>query len=293
MSPLITESSSDLISLTDAAEQLAVHYMTAYRYVRTGRMAAHKRGGQWWVERSVVEAVAAEGTGVRRPSGQGEPRALLVAPFTDRLLAGDGAGCWDLISNALQTGATPGEVHRRMLQPAMERIGELWCDGEITIAAEHRATSTATRLIGQMSPLFRHPGRRRGQALVGTVANDPHSLPSAILADLLSDLHFEVMDLGANTPAQSFIEVAHELDGLVAIGICVGLDSCVDGAVQELLEIRASVPAVPLIVGGASVGRHRSVFEPHADYLTGSADEACDAFEAARVAASLPVVERA
>jgi excisionase family DNA binding protein len=35
------------ITLTEAAELLGVHYMTAYKYVRTGRLAATKVGGGW------------------------------------------------------------------------------------------------------------------------------------------------------------------------------------------------------------------------------------------------------
>jgi len=41
-----------LIGLRDAAEELDVHYMTAYRYVRTGRIAAEKQGGRWWIRKA-------------------------------------------------------------------------------------------------------------------------------------------------------------------------------------------------------------------------------------------------
>ena len=39
-----------LITLQEAADRLGVHYMTAYRYVRTGRMPATRaraRSGGW------------------------------------------------------------------------------------------------------------------------------------------------------------------------------------------------------------------------------------------------------
>src|SRR6056297_2092647 len=39
----------DHISLQDAADELGVHYMTAYRYVRTGRLEAEKAGAVWQV----------------------------------------------------------------------------------------------------------------------------------------------------------------------------------------------------------------------------------------------------
>ena len=36
-----------LLTLYEAAEQLGVHYMTVYRYVRTGRLPGHKVGAEW------------------------------------------------------------------------------------------------------------------------------------------------------------------------------------------------------------------------------------------------------
>ena len=68
-----------LVTLAQAAEHLNVHYMTAYRYVRTGRMIAEKRGGQWWVQPADLAAVVAEGTGPRRrAAASNEPRGFQV-----------------------------------------------------------------------------------------------------------------------------------------------------------------------------------------------------------------------
>ena len=280
MSTQPTENESQQISLADAAEELGVHYMTAYRYVRTGRMYATKRGGKWWVDQRDVDAVREEGTGIR--SSPGEPRALLVEPFSQRLIAGDVGGCWDLVTDALRGGATPAEVHERLLTPAMVAVGERWAAGEITIAAEHRATATANRLIGQLGPLFRHPGRRRGSVLIGAVAGDPHSIPSAMLSDLLTDRHFNVVDLGANTPAESFIEVARETDDLVGIGVCVTLERRLDVAAETVAEIRAALPDALLVVGGAAATADAGRFADLADAVTASGKQACDAFESLR-----------
>ena len=40
----------ELIELREAAERLGVHYMTAYRHVRTGRLPAVQRGGRWYMD---------------------------------------------------------------------------------------------------------------------------------------------------------------------------------------------------------------------------------------------------
>ena len=289
MSTQQTEPAGELITLTDAAEQLGVHYMTAYRYVRTGRMYAVKRGGKWWVEQEAIDS-AREDVGVRRTSG--EPREMLVEPFETRLLAGDVGGCWDLVTDALRGGAAPSEVHYRLLHPALVRIGERWAEGEITIAAEHRATSTANRIVGQLGPLFRHPGRRRGTVVIGAVSGDPHALPSAMLTDLLTDRRLDVVDLGANTPTVSFIETAKEADDLVGIGVCVVLEALADQAVEQIREIREALPSTLLIVGGPGLRRHGDRLSDIADQVTETAEQVCDAFEAAAARRSAPVAHR-
>jgi hypothetical protein len=55
-----------------------------------------------------LAAVVAEGTdaGRRHESGSG-PRQFVAGPFTDCLVAGDTAGCWDIVTDALSSGARP------------------------------------------------------------------------------------------------------------------------------------------------------------------------------------------
>jgi excisionase family DNA binding protein len=43
------------ISLADAADQLGVHYMTAYRYVRTGGITAPQVDGRWLIAPSELD----------------------------------------------------------------------------------------------------------------------------------------------------------------------------------------------------------------------------------------------
>lgn len=270
----------ELVTLAHAAEQLGVHYMTAYRYVRTGRMHAAKRDGKWWVTSQDLAAVVAEGSGRRPSTSTSGNRANLVDPLVGRLVAGDTAGCWDLISDALSAGATPAQIHTELLSQALERVGEGWRQGELSVADEHRATSSVYRLLGQLGPMFRHRGRRRGTVIVGTAEGDMHAIPSAILADLLCDRRFDVIDLGANTPTESFIDTAQVADNLVGIGICASIDERASAALQTLELLRIELPDVFLVVGGPAV--HRSSpdeFAAVANVVSTSAQDACDAFE--------------
>lgn len=268
---------SGAVALTEAADQLGVHYMTAYRYVRTGKLFATKRSGQWWVDPADLAAFGSEAA-EPVPS---RPREQLIKPLTNRLLAGDTAGSWNLVDEALRGGAKAADIHLTLLSPSMHAIGQMWADGKISIMEEHRATTTAHRLLGRISPLFKQRGRRRGAVVIGTASGDPHALPSAILSDLLSDRRLDVVDLGANTPAESFVEAANEADGLVGIGVCLTLDELVEPTVELLATVRSACPDTLLLVGGPAVSRNGTSFEGVADHVTSTAAEVCDLFEGA------------
>ena len=62
-------SAAGLLGLQEAADQLGVHYMTAYRYVRTGRLPATRIGSQWWIDPRDLPSAAAGSpvTGRSRP----------------------------------------------------------------------------------------------------------------------------------------------------------------------------------------------------------------------------------
>ena len=47
------------LTLQEAADLLGVHYMTAYRYVRTGRLPGTRVGAHWHVRRADLDKIAA------------------------------------------------------------------------------------------------------------------------------------------------------------------------------------------------------------------------------------------
>ncbi len=104
---------SEPLTLIDAAEKLGVHYMTAYRYVRTGRLPAHKVGGQWQVAPEDLEAFSMAPTTV--------PTRRDVVPhlIEERLIAGDENGTYKLLEDAMASGADAEEVYLDLLSPAM------------------------------------------------------------------------------------------------------------------------------------------------------------------------------
>ncbi len=151
-------------------------------------------------------------------------------------------------------GRRTGRGADRDARPSLRSIGERWADGELLIADEHRASAVAQRLIARMGPRVHRPGRRKGTVVLGSVAGDRHSLPTAILSDLLRGAGLEVIDLGADCPAGSFVDAVAAVGAPCVIGVCVTAPD-VAASVPGLVEAmrRAAVPGCPVVVGGGAV----------------------------------------
>ena len=145
----------------------------------------------------------------RRRSGPGGGRRRrhdYHLRLEDRILAGDEQGAWAIVEGALTAGVDPDEIYLDVLAPAMERIGDGWEAGRVTVAQEHRASVVMLRVIGRLGPRFVRPGRKRGTVVIGAPQGDRHSVPVALAADLLRQAGYTIVDLGADTPVQSFVD---------------------------------------------------------------------------------------
>ena len=265
-----------LISLHEAAERLGVHYMTAYRYVRTGRLPAEKVGAEWRVDATdLAPFLAPESTEPRRRR-RTDYGTRLVGP----LILGDEAGAWTVVEQAMASGVEPERIYLEVLTPSLEQIGDLWESGEVSVAEEHQASAIVLRLIGRLGPRLRRRGRTRGSIVLGAPPGEQHGVAVALLGDLLRARGFRVHDLGADVPPESFADAALRAERLIAVGI---------GATTRRNErnIRAAVRAVraavnvPVVVGGAGISDLAHAKQLGADAFAAKAPAALELFELA------------
>ena len=267
---------TDLLTLYEVAERLGVHYMTVYRYVRTGRLDGHKVGVEWRVDPDDLEAFIADAStssaaksaaqsesngGDGEPTPSRRPRVDYRRRLVDRLVAGDENGSWAIVQNALTAGLDPNGVYLDVISPALTTIGEEWAAGRLTLAEEHQASVVVHRLIGRLGPLFTRRGRSRGSIVLGAPSGDNHSLPSALFADLLRGAGFSAVDLGANTPPSSFVDTARRTERLIAVAVSATSPED-DAAIASVIAAVHEQLDVPTVVGGGAI---RSA--AHADAL--------------------------
>ncbi|HET6964743.1 MAG TPA: cobalamin-dependent protein [Acidimicrobiales bacterium] len=252
------------LTIEEAAARLGVHYMTVYRYVRTGRLPAEYRDGRWHIRPDDLDA-SSQGRAGRRSPGHASPSLAIASErMLDRLVAGDASGAWQIVEQSLLAG-TPRDVYLQVLGPCLRTIGDRWESGALTVADEHRATAVAIGLVGRLSPMFGRRGRHRpGCVLLAGAEGDHHAIPLMMVADLLRAEGFNVIQLGADVPLATLLTMAGAAD-LTAVGLSASTDRAVGHVKRAIRELRRRIPPVAVMLGGPAVTSDEQAREAGAD----------------------------
>jgi MerR family transcriptional regulator, light-induced transcriptional regulator len=201
------------LDLQSAADELGVHYQTAYRWVRTGRLDAHLIDGRYLVDEQVLTDLI-EHRAKPSPPTRPSPKRLEGTrdKMLDALISGDETEARRLARSLVDEGASVTDLIQQILVPPLRQIGTDWHEGKLSIWVEHRASSITERILGDVSPNPR--GRRRGTVMVAAVAGDLHSLATSMAAAALREDNWNVHHLGADVPTDQLVDFcsSQELD---------------------------------------------------------------------------------
>ncbi len=237
---------ADSLDLDEVATEAGVHYQTAYRWVRAGKLTADVVGGRYRIKRhDLVDFLDARSAPTRpKPPG---PRRLERAAekMHTALSTGDELSARDLARSIIAEHTAVADLIQQVLVPPLRRIGQDWHDGKLSIWVEHRASAITERVLGEISP--RPRGRRRGSVMVAAVSGDRHSLATTMAAVTLRDNNWFVHHLGADMPPEELVRFCgeHEID--VAVLTLVNPDSI---ELAHATGARIGATGTPVVVGG-------------------------------------------
>lgn len=201
------------IDLNDAAAKLDVHYQTAYRWVRSGRLPAVVVGGKYEIDPADVARLIDDRSQPERPKAPGKHRLERhTSRVHDALVDGDEAAARRMVASLASEGTPLADLIETVIVPPLRQIGENWHNGELSIWVEHRASAIVERLLADLTPNPR--GRRRGTVMVAAVSGDRHSLPTAMATAVLRGDNWSVHHLGSDMPPDELLEFvrSHDVD---------------------------------------------------------------------------------
>lgn len=240
-----TTADGDAVDLQTAADELGVHYQTAYRWVRSGRLDAQLVDGRYRVTEAAIgrlQELRAAPTAHAAPSPARRVRA--GDRMLDALVEGDETAARAIARRLVDEGVTVIDLLQDTVVPPLVEIGRRWHEGELSIWVEHRASAIVDRMLGELVTNPR--GRRRGTVMVAAVAGDMHSLPTTMAAVALRDDNWQVHHLGANMPTGELERFCAEHDVAVAVLSSTNPDTA-DDARAAADRLRAA--GTPALVG--------------------------------------------
>lgn len=156
----------------------------------------------------------------------------------------------ELVDAVLAAGVPVEDLYAEVLAPALREVGHLWALDELNVAQEHYATSVTQALIATLAAEAPAP---HGQGRLAVVTNTPdelHLLGVQMVADLLQREGWEVVNLGAATPAADLIELVEaEVPDLVALSASTA--GRLPGVADALRALSALDPRPLVAVGGS------------------------------------------
>ena len=273
--------SSPYVSTAEAARALGVGVSTVKRWVDEGILPAHRTsGGHRKLLRAEVLAVVRE-----KSLPRGDVTGLLVKgnrrttpgafrpQFLQAVLEGNSEQVRGLVRRAYRSGLPVEAIADHLIAPVMQQVGHDWETSRIDVWQEHRGTQIcATAVYDLLAEVAPRVESQRPIALGGGPEGDPYHLASLLAQVALVDARWEAVNLGPNTPFQSFTNALRELrPRLVWISVSYVVD--VDKFVREYrtFQQEASRRGVAIALGGCALVeplRSQLVYTTFGDGLT-------------------------
>ena len=184
------------------------------------------------------------------PVSSNQRATELVERFLEALRAGSSVAANSVVDEALRDGIEAVAAQSRVIEPAMDRVGELWQEGEMNVADEHLATAISNVALARLFPrLLIAPARSRERVLLAAVEGEHHVLGLRMVADVLEGAGFDVLYLGADVPSDALLSACKTRRPAV-LGLSVTMGLNVPALILLLAELQAMDERPAVFVGG-------------------------------------------
>ncbi len=189
------------------------------------------------------------------PKGKGSSDDNPADPVFQAVLGGNRDDIETILSRALDTGADAQKIVDGSMIPAITEVGVLFDRKEYFLPQLIASAEAMKRGIAYLEPWLADAGaseRQKDRVVVATVEGDIHDIGKNIVALMLKNHGFEVIDMGKDVPAEVIIQEAARIHpsviGLSALmtTTMVKMEEVVELARQRSLDCR-------FMVGGAVV----------------------------------------
>jgi 5-methyltetrahydrofolate--homocysteine methyltransferase len=161
----------------------------------------------------------------------------------------------ELTASALSTGLDPNEILTKGLMAGMDRVGHDFKEGEIFVPEVLVAARAMKAGLAVLQPHWTTGSiSDSGTFVIGTVEGDLHDIGKNIVKIMLEGAGFDVVDLGMDVPADTFVEGIRDHDAdFVGMSSLLTSTMVVMKTTIDAIQKAGLRRAVKIMVGGAPV----------------------------------------
>lgn len=197
------------------------------------------------------------------------------------VLKGNRNGIVKITKEALESGEKPAELLNQVLLPAINQVGEFFDQGKFFLPQLIASAEAMKNSIEVLEPLLQTggTGEEMPVVVIATVEGDIHDIGKNLVALMLKNHGFHVIDLGKDVPQAKILESAKEHHAEF-----IALSALMTTTMQRMREIVAAAKeegiTAKIIIGGAVITQE------YADEI-GADGYSKDAADAVKLAKSL------
>ena len=191
-----------------------------------------------------------KGTKPSEQAMQSESRLTLYKA----VMKGNRNGIVKITQEALQAGENPSLLLNEILLPAINEVGELFDKGKYFLPQLIASAEAMKNAIEVLEPLLLQGQEDQDMPVVviATVEGDIHDIGKNLVALMLKNYGFKVIDLGKDVPASVILEAAKEHNAKI-----IALSALMTTTMQRMREIVEEVKRIKLpvkvMIGGAVI----------------------------------------
>ncbi len=155
---------------------------------------------------------------------------------------------------ALDSDLAPGKILNEILLPAINEVGDLFDKGKYFLPQLIASAEAMKIAIEYLEPLLQELSDRKEMptVVIATVEGDIHDIGKNLVALMLKNHGFQVIDLGKDVPKEKIIEAAKESHASI-----IALSALMTTTMQEMRKVIAYAKEqgvdAKVIIGGAVI----------------------------------------
>ncbi len=224
--------SSDILMAKDGADLQYINRMNAIKeakeaFLKANPEAAQISGLAVKVKQKSTAADIGKNNSGMQPEGS-------LGSVKEAVLKGKQRDIVEITKTAVEDGFEPQQILNEALMPAINEVGDLFDKGKYFLPQLIASAETMKKSIDYLEPMLKKDGVDADMptVVIATVKGDIHDIGKNLVALMLKNHGFTVVDLGKDVPREEIIEAARKYNARI-----IALSALMTTTMQEMKQV--------------------------------------------------------